>query len=414
MVAAVNKGIAGTSSAVQTSIGQFDTRDEWENMRMFDIGVAVVGAGFIGPVHVEALRRLGLPVRGILGCDQAESQRAAKNLGLPRAYTSLDEVLADSGVQSVHLAVPNVLHYEFAKRAIAAGKHVLCEKPLAMNAAESAELVELAKGHRLAAGVCYNVRFYPLNLEARERIARGDLGRIFSVNGSYVQDWLLHDTDYNWRVLADQGGPLRAVADIGTHWMDLMGSVTGLEIEAVLADLSTVHPIRNRPKGEVETFSGKLGGPRETEPVAVTTEDYGCILFRFQGGARGSLWVSQVTAGRKNCIRYEIAGAKSALAWDSQSPNELWIGHRDRANESLVRDPALVGPLARGYLNYPGGHNEGFPDAFKQCFRSFYNYIAADDYRAEPLFPTFAQGHREVVLCDAILKSHREQRWVNL
>jgi len=193
-----------------------------------------------------------------------------------------------------------------------------------------------------------------------------------------------------------------------------VGSITGLEIEAVLADLSTVHPIRKRPKGEVETFSGKLGGPRETEPVAVTTEDYGCILFRFTGGARGSLWVSQVTAGRKNCIRYEIAGSRSALAWDSQSPNELWIGHRDQPNEVLIRDPALVGPLARGYINYPGGHNEGFPDAFKQCFRSFYNYIAADDYAAQPLFPTFAQGHREVVLCDAILKSHRQQAWVKI
>ena len=381
---------------------------------MFDIGVAVVGAGFIGPVHVEALRRLGLPVRGILGCDQAESDRAARDLGLPKAYTSLDEVLADPGVQSVHLAVPNVLHYDFAKRAINAGKHVLCEKPLAMNATQSAELVELAKGRRRAAGVCYNVRFYPLNLDARDRIARGDLGRIFCVNGSYVQDWLHKETDYNWRVLADQGGELRAVADIGTHWMDLVGSITGLEIEAVLADLSTVHPIRMRPKGEVETFSGKLGGPRETEPVAVTTEDYGCILFRFTGGARGSLWVSQVTAGRKNCIRYEIAGSRSALAWDSQSPNELWIGHRDQPNEVLIRDPALVGPLARGYINYPGGHNEGFPDAFKQCFRSFYNYIAADDYAAQPLFPTFAQGHREVVLCDAILKSHRQQAWVKI
>jgi predicted dehydrogenase len=381
---------------------------------MHDIGVAVIGAGFIGQVHVEALRRLGLPLRGILGCDRAESQRARDSLGLPKAYADLDEVLADPGVQAVHVAVPNVLHYEFAKRALTAGKHVMCEKPLAMTASQSGELVELAKGKRLAAGVCYNVRFYPLNLEARDRIARGQVGRIFAVNGSYVQDWLFHETDYNWRVLADQGGALRAVADIGTHWMDLVTTVTGLEIEAVLADLATVYPVRKRPKGEVETFSGKLSGPRETEPVAVDTEDYGCVLLRFRGGARGSLWVSQVTAGRKNCIRYEIAGSKSSLAWDSQSPNELWIGHRDQANESLIRDPALLGPLGRPYANYPGGHNEGFPDAFKQCFRAFYSYIAADDFTAEPLFPTFAQGHREVLVCEAILKSHRQQCWVNV
>jgi predicted dehydrogenase len=379
---------------------------------MYDIGVAVVGAGFIGPVHVEALRRLGLPVRGILGCDDAESQRAKKTLGLPKAYGSLDEVLADSTVQAVHLAVPNVLHYEFAKRAITAGKHVLCEKPLAMTSKESGELVELAKGKKLAAAVCYNVRFYPLNLEARDRVARGDVGKIYAVNGSYTQDWLFYDTDYNWRVLSDQGGELRAVADIGTHWMDLVTSITGLEVESVFADLNIVHPVRKRPKGEVETYSGKLATERQTEPVKIDTEDYGCILFRFKGGARGSLWVSQVTAGRKNCIRYEIAGANCALAWNSESPNEIWIGHRNKANESLIRDPSLVGQLARGYLNYPGGHNEGFPDAFKQCFRSFYNYIAAGDYNAAPLYPTFAQGHKEVLLCEAILKSHREQAWV--
>jgi predicted dehydrogenase len=379
---------------------------------MYDIGVAVVGAGFIGPVHVEALRRLGLPVRGILGCDDAESQRAKKTLGLPKAYGSLDEVLADSTVQSVHLAVPNVLHYEFAKRAITAGKHVLCEKPLAMTSKESGELVELAKGKKQAAAVCYNVRFYPLNLEARDRVARGEIGKIYAVNGSYTQDWLFYDTDYNWRVLSDQGGELRAVADIGTHWMDLVTSITGLEVESVFADLNIVHPVRKRPKGEVETYSGKLATERQTEPVKIDTEDYGCILFRFKGGARGSLWVSQVTAGRKNCIRYEIAGANCALAWNSESPNEIWIGHRNKANESLVRDPSLVGQLARGYLNYPGGHNEGFPDAFKQCFRSYYNYIAAGDYNAAPLYPTFAQGHKEVLLCEAILKSHREQAWV--
>ena len=379
---------------------------------MHHLGAAVVGAGFIGPVHVEALRRLGIQVRGILGCNRAESESAKTALGLGKAYQSLEEVLADGSVQAVHLAVPNVLHYEFAKKALQAGKHVMCEKPLAMNSAESAELAELAGSKQVAAGVCYNVRFYPLNLEARGRVRSGDVGEIFAVNGSYVQDWLFYDTDYNWRVLADQGGALRAVADIGTHWMDLVASITGLEVEAVLADLKTVHPVRKRPKGEVETFTGKLAGESQTEPVDIATEDYGCVLFRFRGGARGSLWVSQVTAGRKNCIRYEIAGSKCALAWNSESPNELWIGRRDRPNESLIRDPALVGPTARAYINYPGGHNEGFPDAFKQCFRAFYGYIAAGDFRAAPMYPTFAEGHREVVLCEAILKSHREQRWV--
>ena len=381
---------------------------------MRDLGAAVVGAGFIGPVHVEALRRLAIPIRGILGCDAAESESAKAKLGLPRAYRDLDEVLADDSVQAVHLAVPNVLHYPMAKRVLEAGKHVMCEKPLAMNAAESAELVKLAGSKKLAAAVCYNIRFYPLNLEARDRVRRGDVGDIYAINGSYVQDWLFYDTDYNWRVLADQGGALRAVADIGTHWLDLVTSITGLQIESVFADLKTVHPVRKRPKGEVETFTGKLAKQVQTEPVAIATEDYACVLLRLTGGARGAMHVSQVTAGRKNCLRYEISGSKCALAWNSESPNELWIGRRDRPSESLIRDPALVGDLARGYISYPGGHNEGFPDAFKQCFRAFYHYIEAGDYTATPMFPTFAEGHREVLLCEAILKSHREERWVTV
>ena len=244
--------------------------------------------------------------------------------------------------------------------------------------------------------------------------SRGDLGTVFAVNGSYVQDWLFYDTDYNWRVLADQGGQLRAIADIGTHWMDLVLSITGLEVEAVLADLHTVHKTRQRPKGEVETFTGKTAQKRETVPVEITTEDYGCVLFRFQGGARGSLHVSQVTAGRKNCLRYEIAAANCALAWNSEAPNELWIGRRDRPNQCLIRDPALLADMPRKFTNYPGGHNEGFPDAFKQCFRAFYSYIAAGDFAAKPLYPTFAEGHREVLLCEAILQSHREERWIQL
>ena len=202
-----------------------------------------------------------MSITGILGIDDRESQSAQQKLGLPRAYKSIEEVLADSNVQAVHLAVPNVLHYELAKKTLLAGKNVLVEKPLAMNSKESAELVELAKSKRVAAAVCYNIRFYPLNLEARDMVKRGDVGQVFAVNGSYTQDWLFFDTDYNWRVLADQGGELRAISDIGTHWMDLIHTITGLDVEAVFADLKTVHPVRKRPKGEVQTFTGKLQGP---------------------------------------------------------------------------------------------------------------------------------------------------------
>ncbi len=381
---------------------------------MHDIGVAVAGTGFIGPVHVEALKRLGVRLTGILGSRPEKSERARQSLNLPRAYERFDEVLADEDVQAVHLAVPNVLHYDMARRALLAGKHVMCEKPLAMNAVESAELVELAERTGLHAGVCYNIRFYPLNLEARDRVRRGEVGTVYSVVGRYVQDWLLYDTDYNWRVLADQGGALRAVSDIGTHWMDLVCSIIGLDVEAVFADLRTVHPLRKRPKGEVETFSGKTTAHQDLEEVPIETEDCGCVMLRFKGGARGVLWVSQVTAGRKNCLRYEIAGAQCALAWNSEQPNELWIGHRDRPNESLTRDPALVAEGPRGFIDYPGGHNEGFPDTFKQCFRAFYDAIASGDAAGAPQYPTFEEGHREIVLCDAILQSHREQQWVAL
>ncbi len=376
--------------------------------------VAVIGAGFIGPVHVEGLRRAGQEVVGILGVSTEESQTAAQALGLPKAYQSFDEVLADDSVQSVHIATPNRLHFQMATEALKAGKHVLCEKPLAMNSQESAQLVQLAGEVGLAAGVNYNIRYYPLCLDAADRVRSDIVGDIYHVSGSYVQDWLFYDTDFNWRVLAEEGGELRAVADIGTHWLDLIHAITGLEASAVCADLCTVHPIRNRPKGEVETFSGKEAAPVGTEPISITTEDYGCIMLRFHGGTRGVLHVSQVTAGRKNCLRFEIAGARQALAWNSQSPNEMWIGHRDKPNESLIRDPALVSPTARNYIHYPGGHNEGFPDTFKQCFRSFYNYIDAGDFSAPATFPTFADGHREIVLCEAILESNRTRGWVDV
>lgn len=381
---------------------------------MYNLGVAIIGTGFMGPAHTEGLRRLGINVVGILGSSPEKSRQAAKSLGLPTAYHNYEEVLADAAVQVIHITTPNRWHFDQASAALKAGKHVLCEKPLAMTSTESAALVELARQTGLAAGVNYNIRFYPLNLEARERVQGGDLGDIYSIHGGYVQDWLLYPTDYNWRVLAGEGGKLRAVADIGTHWLDLIQMITGLEVEAVLADLNTVHPVRQRPKGEVETFSGKVQQREATEAINIETEDYGAILLRFKGGARGSLWVSQVTAGRKNCLRYEIAGSKSALFWNSEQPNDLWLGYRHKPNEVLIRDPGLVSPAARAFISYPGGHNEGYDDTFKQCFKAFYDYIAAGDFAVLPPFPTFADGHKEILLCEAILRSHQEERWVRV
>lgn len=385
-------------------------------------GAAVAGTGFIGPAHVEAVRRLGHRVVGLLGSTLDKGRAAAAALGVPVAYPAFADLLADPAVEVVHLATPNRLHFEHAKAALAAGKHVVCEKPLAMTSAETAELVRLAAARPdLVAAVNYNVRFYPLCLEARERVRSGQVGDLFHVTGSYLQDWLLYPTDFNWRVLAEDGGDLRAVADIGTHWLDLVTFVTGLEVEAVCADLQTVHPERLRPAGGTETFIRSASGGREPAvSVPITTDDAGSILLRFRraGGVsplspqpRGCVTVSQVTAGRKNLIRFDLAGSKSALAWESEEPNTLHLGYRGRPNESLTRDPGLLGDSARPFADYPGGHAEGFPDTLKQLLKAVY---AAVDGRPTDLYPTFADGHREVLLCEAILRSHREGGWVDV
>jgi predicted dehydrogenase len=380
------------------------------------ISAAVVGTGFIGPVHVEALRRLGISIPGILGSSPEKSEIAAARLGLPRGYPSLTELLADRDVDVVHLCSPNRFHHGQVLACLQAGKHVVCEKPLAMTSAETEELTKAAKAHpHLVTAVNYNVRFYPLCLQARAMIRAGEIGEILHVMGSYLQDWLLFPSDYNWRVEASEGGAPRAVGDIGTHWLDLISFITGLHVDSVLADLRTAHPVRQRPVDDLtQTFTGKLrSGVQAAREIPVQTEDYGSILLKFSGGERGALTVSQVTAGRKNCIRFEIAGTKKSLAWNSEAPQELWIGDRATPNALLLSDPSLLSDEVRPFANFPGGHQEGFPDTFKQLYRAVYQDVQASRPSTTPLYATFEDGHREVVLCEAILESHRKNGWVS-
>ena len=378
---------------------------------------AVAGTGFIGPVHVEALRRAGVNVRGILGATPEEGQRAATALGLDVAYDHYDAMLRDSAVDSIHLATPNKLHQSMAAAALEAGKHVVCEKPLAMTSAETAQLAALAQRHpQQAAAVNYNMRFYPLIHHARDLVQSGEIGKVYSVRGGYMQDWLLFDSDWNWRLLPEEGGGLRAIGDIGTHWMDLIHFITGLHTEQLVADLGILIPVRKKPRKSVATFKGKEqpSEPVEYDPVDVRTEDWGSVLFRYAGGARGAMSVSQATAGRKNRLDFEIAGSKSTLAWNSERPNELWVGHRDRPNELVMKDPSLMSDGGRAIASQPGGHAEGFSDTFKQLFRAFYGYIDAGNFNAPRPYPTFEDGHQEAVLCERILESQREGRWVGV
>ncbi|MFL5961640.1 MAG: Gfo/Idh/MocA family protein [Gaiellaceae bacterium] len=374
--------------------------------RIDELCAGVVGTGFIGAVHVDALRRLGVEVTGVVGSspERAEAKRLAP------AYESYDALLADERVDVVHLTTPNYLHYPQVKAALEAGKHVVCEKPLALTVTESEELLALAEGSGLVHCTNFNIRFYPQVQEARARVRRGELGEVWNVHGAYLQDWLLFPTDWNWRLEPGKGGELRAVADIGSHWLDLVQFVTGLEVEQVFADLATTIPVRRRPAAQVETFAA--ADDVERVDVQMSSEDLGHILVRFRGGGRGSSVISQVSAGRKNAIGFEVAGSRGSVAWNGEQPEELWLGHRDEPNGTLLRNPALMAASSAATTQLPAGHAEGFADTFRELYRAVYRAVAAgepgDDY------PTFRAGHVENVLGEAVALSNRDQRWVEV
>jgi predicted dehydrogenase len=368
----------------------------------------LIGTGFIGPVHLEALRRIGVSVTAI--CDTpARAQLAARRYHIDTAYSDYRDLVNSAEVEVVHITAPNRFHAPMALAAIRAGKHVVCEKPLAMNSRETATIVKAARRARTVFAVNYNVRFYPAVLHLRHLVREGRLGEIIHINGSYLQDWLFKETDYNWRLLPKEGGKLRAVADIGTHWIDTVCFIIGSRVAGVFADLSTFHQRRKRPLGEVQTFT-RSTAPTRYASYRVETEDFANVLLEFSGGARGNLAVSQVAAGRKNCIRIEIYGSRQSASWNSEHPEQIIFGHRDTANEVAIRNTPAFCDGATGYMDYPAGHVEGFPDTFKMLFRNVYSAITGDQ-TVNQLFARPEDGHEEVRICESILKSHRTRRW---
>ncbi|REK74776.1 Gfo/Idh/MocA family protein [Paenibacillus paeoniae] len=390
------------------------------------IKAGVIGTGFIGEAHIEALRRLGMvDVAAIAGSNSRRAGENAERLGIAQAYGDWRELVHDPAIQVVHICTPNHLHFEIAEAALQSGKHVICEKPLVFHADEARKLIRLAEDRGLVGAIHFNLRYYPLVQQARAMMIKGEIGRMLAFGGSYLQDWLFHDTDYNWRIEPGIGGPSRAMADIGSHLLDLAEYVSGERIKAVCAQLANFHPIRKKPLQAVKTYTVSemsdgngelLSNEPEYEEIPIGTEDYASVLLEFESGARGSVTVNQVAAGNKNQLRFEINGSACSVGWQSENPNELWIGWRDRPNERLVKDPQLMDASVKSTASYPGGHSEGFPDTSKQLFRQVYDNIMREDYKhgVKPAFPTFEDGLREIELCDAVLRSAESRQWMNV
>lgn len=385
-------------------------------MAFSDIRAGVIGVGFIGLAHVEALRRLGVDVRGVVGSSPERARAKAETSSLPQVYESLDELLTDPEIDVVHVASPNHVHYDQVKQVLAAGKHVVCEKPLALDSTQTADLLANAQSAGLINAVCFNLRFYPLCHQMRAMVAQGAIGEPRFVTGAYLQDWLLLETDWNWRLVPEEAGALRAVADIGSHWLDLSSFISGRLITEVMAELHTFVPTRRHPPGPVESFAPKLNGDGDTGQELIeetmSSDDAASVMLRFEDGARGMVAISQVAAGRRNSISLEVDGSESALSWNSSDPEQLWIGHRGRPNELLARDPALVDETARRLIGYPGGHVEGYPDTFRALFGEVYRHV--QNPSGTPTYPTFADGHEVLLVTEAIARSHREQAWAKV
>lgn len=384
---------------------------------MKKLRVGIVGFGFIGPHHLDAIRRLGFAeVTGIATISAADAQARAAQYFIPRAFATWQELVADPAIDVVDVAAPTALHAPVALAAIAAGKHVIVDKPMALTSADTKRMLAAAQKAGVVHALTYTIRYNVMLQHARALVARGDLGEFRYAQGHYLQEWLLKATDFNWRLEPEQGGALGQVADAGAHWYDMVQHLTGRRIVRVLADLTQFIKVRQRPAdGQREAFAAGHG---PTVDYHVKVPDLGLILFEFDNGGRGLFSVSAMAAGHKNDLSIELCGAKSSLRWHQERPDELWLGHRDEPNQTLMKDPPLLDPSVRRYAALPGGHAEAWPDAFRNLMRNILTFIAEgrDIRQADGAeFPTFATGHEVACICDAIAASATAgSRWENV
>lgn len=373
------------------------------------IGMGLIGPGFVAAHHIDAVRRLGnVDVVALASSSLDSARKKAAEYGVDRAYGSYEELIADPDVHVVHNTTPNYLHAAVIRATLARRKHIVSDKPLAMTASEALQLWKAAQDAGVVHAVTFNYRGNPLVQQARLMVSRGEIGPVHYAHGAYLQEWLLEPTDYSWRLEPDKGGASSALGDIGSHWCDLVQHITGLRIEAVLADLTTVIKKRQRPSRSAEAFARSEGA---TEEVDIKSEDLASVLVHFEGGAKGSTSIGQVCAGHKNGFWIELSGAKASLRWHQEHQNELWIGQRHQPSAILEKHPPLLDPSVRKYTHLPGGHQEGWSDAFCNVLRDVYELIAANRGMTGPIPPpvaTFEDGYRANCLVDAMLESHKQ------
>jgi len=372
---------------------------------MKTLRIGLVGFGFIGPHHLDAIRRLGFAEVAALAVSSAKAARErADRHHVEKAYGDWRALVADPDIDVVDIATPTHLHAPIALAAMNAGKHVIVDKPMALSSTESRRMLSAAQRKRIVHAVTFNIRYNVMLQQARAMVRRGDLGKPQFIHGHYLQEWLLKETDFNWRLLPEQAGHLAMVADAGAHWYDLAEHLTAGRIVRVLADFARFIDVRRRPTG-----------PGRTKPYRVEVPDLGLVLCEFENGARGLFSTGALCAGHKNDLTIEVNGSTASLRWQQERPNELWIGRRDQPSETMLKDPSLLDPSVVHYASLPGGHNEAWPDAFRNLMRNILGFIAEgrDPREADgTAFPTFATGHRVACIVDAIAASARAGgRW---